>query len=304
MTQSPDHQVAAAMNALWSYSESERSKAIDHLLQLGQESVRPLISLLQDLLYYRHPRFAKGKEAEGAAYLQEYLNESGWFSGQPSRENIDRFRDHSRRATERLSKLVINSRLITDAIYLLGDIKSPEAIPVLLEILNNRRNSAYAGFDVGGPESEALCCIGKAAIPFLIENLKEPCIRAYGLYGTFIGCCIESESAEDNDDDDDDDEDVAEREEFERRVISRIRQRIVYALGEIGDPQALGALTELQEQSKDESIDAKSLSYLISDAMNKINKTGCHDPDRPGPKVVPVPMRMSKRRTEFNLRRA
>src|SRR5712692_9741842 len=108
-----------AVRKLWSAIDEERQEGIDDIHRFGGASVEPLISLLKDLLHDPKARFPIGKEKEGAKVLRDYVR---------GPRNFD--------LGMRLGSLVINSRLMSDSVRLLGDLRAEKAVPVLVEIMN------------------------------------------------------------------------------------------------------------------------------------------------------------------------
>jgi hypothetical protein len=232
------------------------------MLLLGARSVERLTGLLSELVHDQRPRFPIDKEQEGATVLRDFPAALRNYSKDPS---------HYKSLTNRLSALAINSRLMGDVVYLLGELKAESAAPILIEILNK-----YSGFNgLGGPEKSALCRIGVAAVPQLIESLDESKIRAFGFESVVYGCRVridtsENENADPEDPESDDEKDSVEADEMVRinRRINLVRQRIVWVLGEIGEPGPLPALEKLLRGTKDED-----LIEGIRDAISKIQKS-------------------------------
>ena len=259
-------EVSLGIGNLWSSSDAERRRGLDRMLLLGARSVDRLIGLLSELVHDQRPRFPIDKEQEGATVLRDFPAALRNYSKDPS---------HYRGLTNRLSALAINSRLMEDVVYLLGELKAEPAVPILIEILN--KHSGLPG--LGGPEKSALCRIGVAAVPQLIESLDESKIRAFGFDSVVYGYRVqidlsENKNADPEDPESDDEEDSVEADEKVRinRWINRVRQRVVFILGEIGDLGSLAALEKLLRGTKDEDLIER-----IQDAINKIQERNHFD---------------------------
>lgn len=280
---SNQEQIEAAVRKLWSSSDAERKSGIKQVMQIGAAAVEPLVALLSDLAHDQRPRFPVGKEAEGDRALQEYIEAERQF------ENV--ISDHSvvEDWRKRLSEIAINSRLMTDVVYLLGELKAESAIPILIEIANRHWEVGPAGYDLTPPETKALCRIGKAAVPQLIRSLDETSIRAHGFEPVTFGWWLPDEP----EDEEDTGEDI-ERKRSEESKIGLVRHRIISVLAEIGDVRAVPALRSLQKAieghtGKDSLVYGidDSVKHSIEDAINKIQRTGHYSPskidDKQGP---------------------
>src|SRR5262249_46648974 len=78
----------------------------------------------------------------------------------------------------------------------------------------------------------------------------------------------------DQEDEDEDEDDPAD----EIAAIDLIRQRVVWVLGEIGDEPSLSALEKLVTTAQPDS----PLMCSVTDAIEKIRKTGPYAPPPPG----------------------
>lgn len=279
-------QIEAAVRKLWSSSDAERKSGIKQVMQIGTPAVEPLVALLSDLAHNQRPRFPKGKEAEGNKALQEYIEAERQFEDDIAEHDVVEQR------RKRLSELAINSRLMTDVVYLLGELKAEPAISILVEIANRHWEVGPAGYDLTTPETKALCRIGEAAVPQLIQNLDERSIRAHGFEPIVYGWRLPDEP---DDEEEDEDEDV-ERNRSEESKIGLVRQRIISVLADIGDVRAVPVLRSLQKEIE-EHAGKDSLVYgiegsvnrSIEDAVNRIQKTGRYSPantDKQGPILV------------------
>jgi hypothetical protein len=255
-----DQRVKQAIQMLWSSDNAIRELGRNEIMRIGPATIQPLTELLWDLIKNKSPRFAAGKEQEGHKVLNDYVEllrktvRTGQFVGD-SRES------------ESLSRLAINSRLISDAIYLLGELKAVEAVPVLIYIMENTVNRTP---NVIGLEMEALSNIGAPAVPFLIKSIENANISATRYEPVLFGYEIElhledsvdGESAKPQDSLALDDEDFAA---LTDRTASRIKGKAINVLGEIGDNNALSYLQNLAR-----TVDDQSLVRDILEAIRRI----------------------------------
>lgn len=259
-TTDPD-QMSAVIKKLWSSSDRERSEGIEQIRRSGQRAIEPMVLLLSELVHNQEPRYAIGREEEGARALQEYVLAVGRYLRDDgiTYADIKPFGD-------RLSALAINSRLMADVVHLLGELRAQPAVPILIEILNKRSGSG----GLGAPENDALCRIGEAAVPALIKDLDESTIRAYGFGPVQYGYLVVAEAAHnaasetDGLDHQSEDDENLDR-EGEDRQIDLIRERVVWVLGEIGDPRSLPALQNLAKSTKNETLISR-----LNEAITKI----------------------------------
>ncbi len=259
----------SAIKKLWSPNESERSEGVDELLRIGPASVEKLTSLLMELIHDQRPRFVPGREQDGERALHEYLSSARRLY------SVGGDYAETKAAKDRLTVLTMNSRLMTDIVYLLGELKAEQAIPLLMEMVNRDWESTYSGLEFHTPETAALEQIGAASIPRLVDNLNEGTIRAYGFEPLSHGwrVVLEEPIQEDSDEPDSD-------EELDRQThIGNVRLRVAGVLGKIGDTRALPYLEKLLGEIKSNPESplfgtAGSLSVTIDSAIARITKTG------------------------------
>jgi hypothetical protein len=161
---------------------------------------------------------------------------------------------------------------------------------ILVEIANRHWEAGPAGYDLTTPETKALCRIGEAAVPQLIQNLDERGIRAHGFEPIVYGWRLPDEP-----DDEDEDDDV-ERNRSEESKIGLVWQRIISVLADIGDVRAVPALRSLQKAIEEDAGNDSlvygiegSVKRSIEDAINRIQKIGRYSPantDKQGPILV------------------
>lgn len=261
--------VSIAIDKLWSANDVERTAGIKQLQQLGKQTIKPLVSLLSDLVNRQEPRFSSENQAEGNRALQEYV-----IALRKSSERDGTRHDEIKRADDRLSALSINSRLMVDVVDLLGRLEAKQSVPILIEIMNRHR---FVGLGVGGgggPEQDALCRIGRAAVPKLIEALDERNIQAYRPecvvygYSVRVAAAANSESSEVVDLAASADDDCFVPAKLEDDEINLIRERVVGVLGEIADATALPPLQELLKTTRD-----AALKLRVKEAIRKIEGT-------------------------------
>jgi len=127
---SPQSQTDMAIKKLGSPNESERTEGVDELFRIGPASIERLTSFLGELIHDQRPRFAPGREQDGERALQEYLRSAHRFY----RGGVDYA--ETRAAKDLLTALTINSRLITDVVHILTELKAEQAIALLMEMVN------------------------------------------------------------------------------------------------------------------------------------------------------------------------
>ena len=235
---------SSAIKKLWSDVATEREFAKREIIRLGHTPIRSLVDVLLALLSNQYPRFATGREEEGRIALENYLQSS---LASTSREEFDR-------TVENASRLFINSRLISDVLYLLGELRAEEAIPICIKIMEGRdmyRRSV--GF---GDEMIALCKIGSPAVPYLITEVEQAEARALAQEDIHLGAVIHRDLDNEGIEDESDatvmteDDAIAEGEELRLR-IHEIRVRAIRILGKISDKRALAYLEKLVMQTED-----------------------------------------------------
>ena len=143
--------VELALRQLRSEDARVRLGAKQKLIELGNAAVSSLVSKLEDLVQRPRPTFEWGKEAEGEQASIQRVNsieagEKGIIvAGPPD----------------------IYWRLVEDLVDLLGRLKAPQAIPVLLEAMKWDEMRTLG--EQMRPEMKALLEIGEAAVPQLCE---------------------------------------------------------------------------------------------------------------------------------------
>jgi HEAT repeat protein len=148
-----DDPVNLAIERLWTSDEKLRKKAKRDLIRLGSSSIRPLLTLLEDINTNPQPRFEKGKELEGWEYIERYN------SLPRDKQDFDEY-----------DRIDISKRLKGDAIELLGKLKAQEAIPILIAMLRER--IYISPKDIVYPESKALIEIGAISVPELVDAME------------------------------------------------------------------------------------------------------------------------------------
>lgn len=264
---SPQSEVNTAIKKLWSPNESERSDGVNELLLIGPVSVYKLTSLLAELINDQRPRFVPGTEQEGEQTLQKYLRSA--------RRLYSEGGDYAetRAAKDRLTTLTLNSRLMTDVVRLLGDLKGEQAIPLLMEMVNRNWECTHLGVQFCTPETAALERIGAASVPHLVRNLNEATIRAYGFEPLVHGWRVAV------DDEADDDEPDPDEERDRQCHVGNVRFRVAVVLGDIGDTRAAPYLEELLAVIKTNPDSPEFgignwLSATVETAIARINRTG------------------------------
>jgi hypothetical protein len=264
----PQSRVELAIKKLWSPNEIERVEGVDELLEIGPASIEKLTSLLAELINDQRPRFVPGKEQEGERALQEYLlSARRFYSG-----DVDY--DETGDARGRVSTLTMNSRLMTDVVYLLGELKAEQAISLLMVMVNRHWESNHLGFKFDTPDAAALVRIGAPAVPHLVKNLDEATVRGYGFGPLVYGWRVVVEDEQEDFDEEDPDD------ELDRQThVGNVRLRVAILLGEIGDTRALPLLEKLLaeiESSPESPVFGTqgSLSGTIESAIARIKKTG------------------------------
>ena len=266
---SPQSQTDMAIKKLGSPNESERTEGVDELFRIGPASIERLTSFLGELIHDQRPRFAPGREQDGERALQEYLRSAHRFY----RGGVDYA--ETRAAKDLLTALTINSRLITDVVHILTELKAEQAIALLMEMVNRHWESTYLGLVFHTPATVALKRIGAASVPQLVKNLDEATIRSYGFEPLVYGWRVVVEEADQGDDD----EPHPDEELDHQTHIGNVRLRVAAVLGEIGDTQALPYLEKLLAEIKSSPESpvfgtAGSLSGTIDSAIARIKKTG------------------------------
>jgi len=269
---SDNEKVTRAIRNLFSANNTIRLNGRAEVLSLGRIAVVPLVNLLWDLIKHPHPRFISEREEEGKKALKHYIDLVR--SGKQVPDNAD---EH-----QTILQLAINSRLMSDVISLLGELRSPEGVPVLIYIMENQSTGSS---EPAGIELDALAKIGSPAIKNLIrstENAQDTARIAFFRRPVTFGFVISF----DPDDEVDDEEtanqvrelelDSEEKAEIERMAL-KTKQKSVKALGQIGNQQALPFLENLIKTEHD-----VLLAPYVSAAIRQIK----HEPH---PGIGPVP---------------
>lgn len=244
MSQDPrGEESCIAIRKLWSPDELKRELGKRKILELGSAPIAPLVALLSDLLVDQHPRFAAGKEEEATKALEEHLRSS------PETISLDEFD----RWSKRMPELFVNSRLISDALYLLGELRAEVAIPICIKIMEGRNMYSKAvGF---GDEMVALSKIGSAAVPYLITAVKEARTRALKGEDIHLGFVIQRDAKNGAGDEEGESlktkQQLQEEEEDLELRISKIRARAIRVLARIGDRSVLSFLDKFLIQTAD-----------------------------------------------------
>ena len=270
--------INSAIEKLWSPNDLERELGKKQILELGAISIKPLASCLLDLLMNQSPRFPKGREEAGMRAL-DYCRE---LSKRPmSSEEINE-------SVELITNLFINSRLIHDVVYLMGELRAEEAIPILIKIMERR--DMYSEPDGYGFELEALHKIGSSAVPYLMAAIREARVTAKEQNDMLIGCVMhlgesgvtlrreeESQRITYEETDEEDEEEINAR-------FYKIQKRAVTVLGSIGDESALPFLRKLAQETVDERL-IHHIRAVISRIENRGNpETSVRSAESAGPK--------------------
>lgn len=210
-----DEPVALAIKKLWSAEESERQSAKNALVQTGPEAVRPLMALLEDLI--RHPgiRYAEGKNERDFVKLKERIDRIPPDLLQERAETM-----------KSLSNVAIGWRLKSDSCELLGRLRAEEAIPILIEAMEDE--DSIDSWESMNSAMLALVEIGSAAVPEIIRSIETANERAAATPFP------EGEHPSDF---------------FVKTETAKNQARAAMVLGEIGDVQALPVLEELRRST-------------------------------------------------------
>jgi hypothetical protein len=256
--------IEQAIKKLWSADDLLRLRGREELLQIGAAAAGPLSDLLMGLVQDRHPRFATEMEQKSRRALEAFL---------------DRIRVMERPMENdpqllTLSRLAINSRLINDVISLLGELKAPDGVPILIQIMERRQ----LGVPRNDPELRALAKIGSPAVPFLVNSISTAevtAVRVIRQRPISFGYILSPDSDDLIDYDDDEEEanshalDSEEEWEVGRRT-RMIKEAALKLLMEIGDKSVLPFLKTLAaaEASKTPSI-APYVQAAIEEISNE-----------------------------------
>ena len=247
------------IEGLYSPNDPERELAKRELLKAGTMAVKPLCSLLTDLLENPYPRFPKGEEEEAARFLTLYPRMVA--------QNMS-LADHER-SFAIADKYFINSRLISDIVELLGRLRAEAAVPNLIRIMQSR--DLYAGTDGFGKEMVALTRIGEPAVPYLIAALKDAKETARRREDVNLSFVVDEEETDEEevgeiinwDQSEEDAEEIAIR-------LHKILLRAVMALGEIGDSKGLSFLEGFLKETDNESVIAEIKAILLKRSEKRI----------------------------------
>jgi len=248
------HRIEQAIRKLWSANEHIREFGRKEVLQIGSSAAGSLVNLLTDLINHPDPRFVTEGEEEGQRALKNYI------------DLFHRDKEIAYNCADSLTvnRLSINSRLIVDAISLLGDLRAAEGIPILIHIMENHDTYCSGVF---GSELEALSNIGSPALGSLysvIEKARIKAVKAHFRRPIIFGFVISLSREEDDDDHTDDPEELESiynnipldaEDKFEiERIAFRIKQKAIMVIGKIGDKQALSFLEPLIESETDKNL--------------------------------------------------
>lgn len=253
-SQPPDDQEAKqAVRMLWSADEAVREAGRREILRIGSATAAPLIQLLADLLQDPRPRFAAAKEEEGRKALADYVE---WI------RKTQRPPEIGSKVLQAVHSFVINYRLNSDAISLLGELRAVEAIPLLIHIMENILPQA------AGMEVDALCRIGAPAVPFLIKSIENARVSAREWDPVRLGFYVEIDMGDAAGDEAVDQLDASELDDpdFEQEqvkwVAGEIKRKAITALAEIGDKEALPFLESLSKAEEHQDVVANILSAI------------------------------------------
>jgi HEAT repeat protein len=238
-------EVSAAIQRLFSADYEDRLAATENIIRLGPQAVKPLLSLLEEVTRMNGRQYVSGKEKEGAKAYRRFLE-------------MDRNNDPEglEKAKEEHSKLDITSRLKEDIIYLLGELKSEEALPVLIDWMWHAPYEVTVFSGSGKPRwndaMKALVRMGGVAVPSLIETLE----RAESIANSveYNNVPLPDGAVRT----------IQDQAEENKR---RIQTRAVLVLGEIGDERALPALERMLEKGSDR---LEIREDYVRDAIEKI----------------------------------
>lgn len=146
---------------LKSVDDGKRQAGKDKLLELGPDSIGPLVSLLENISKDDFtPLFSSGHSKEGEEIWK--LREKALNSGNDAAAQA---------ATERLAQIEISGRLKNDIMEILGRLHAREAVPLLIRIMEQREIDNL--WEKLRPEMYALAAIGSEAVPGLIQSIKD-----------------------------------------------------------------------------------------------------------------------------------
>ncbi|HEV8486657.1 MAG TPA: hypothetical protein VGV87_24135 [Blastocatellia bacterium] len=215
--------------------------AKEQLTDIGSLSVKPLLSLLHELVANPGPRFPTGKEREGAEAIERYQTLS----------QTERLRANPRE----FFSLEISSRLENDICEILGRLKATESIPTLIEIMVLRK-LGNSGDEFLNSEMVVLAQIGRQAVAPLMEAIQTAeKSAAASLQQTELGEALNTE-------------------DVKRSMIQRdaqlIKLRAATVLGEIGDVSALPVLESLLTQDLSQYEGREWFQMRVRQSIQKI----------------------------------
>lgn len=260
-----DTRATQSIRKLWSTEDAVRGEGKRELIALGPAR-EPLTALLRDLMNCRHPRFPTGMEEEGNQLLESYK------ATQETTLPVDRMFAAGQPYIERLARISINSRLISDTIELLGEVGAAQAVPMLIEFLESELETPDEPLVTPQVEMRALRQIGAQSVPMLIEAIEHYQAHAENATRRPLGFVISlSESP--------DDQcipehppalveiDVQKADESPKTTDTarRIIARAAVLLAELGDERALPVLEKALTLDED-----KTLRKYIEDAISTI----------------------------------
>ena len=218
-------EVNTLVKELWSPDDLVRQAAKAGLGKIGPEAAPYLISLLSDLVdYIDDPHFATGKEQEGETYWRNPVGHVDFFN-----------------------QFEITGRLALDCTGLLGDMRSEEAVPIIVRLME--QDKMFGAYESRAPEAQALVKIGEPAVLPLIDALSSAPSIAASI------CADRNQRLPDN---------VCSSE----RLADRIRLRAAGALGAIGDARALPALARILEPGGPPHN--KAIDTIVETAIRRI----------------------------------
>jgi HEAT repeat protein len=251
-----------AIKKLWSVAKSERELAKQQILYIGLEAGPSLISHLLDMINHPYPRFPTGREEEGIEAVKTYCTVLA----------NEGYSNNCQNARIKVNALAINARLIDDVIYLLGELKAEESIPILIEILKSE--ASWGQSNTYTNELKALQSIGIPTIPHLIKEIKEADAGVLIIKKVFTNYIIECKFSGQMKEEyfereknlaDLNKEDSKEDINYRRQII---QMKSLWVLEKIGLPQILPPVKELLKTTEDKFLKAH-LEHIIHILQNK-----------------------------------
>lgn len=221
-----------AIRQLWSSDATERKVAKEKLLQLGTKSIKPLTDLMTDLVRNPSTKYGNGKNQKD---FDEAFEQS----------RLGKTPEEKANAIQSIRDIVINQRLMEDVCELLGSLHAQEAIPILIEAME-QEESVSGNWERMNPPMEALVKIGSASVPKAIEALETAEPRESAVRYA----------------------DGTTPSTFRRKTnIATDQARAALVLGEIGDVRALPSLESFLR-----TTDNQWLMSYFEEAIKKIKK--------------------------------